>query len=314
MKSANQLTQGAMFLAIYSVLLLITLYIPILGAIVNLFLPLPFILFAAKNNLKSSIVFFIASILLSLIIGSMLAIPLSLAFGMTGITIGYLINKQKNRWTVILAGSMVFLVNVVGQYIVSVVFLKMNIIKEAVQTFRDSYQTSIEMMKKLGQAPNEQVIKQMETSVSLIETLMPSAFVMVSFFIVVIMLFVSMPILKRFGVTVPGWKPFRELILPKSLLWYYLLCMLLSLIMNPQQGSYLYLALANLVFILQLCMIIQGISFLFYFCYLKGFSKAITITVVVFSFLLPFLLYIVRILGIIDLGFNLRQRLENKAK
>lgn len=119
--------------------------------------------------------------LLSLIIGSMLAIPVTLAFGMTGVTIGYLINKQKNRWTVILASSMVFLVNVIGQYIVSVVFLKMNIIKEAVQTFRDSYQTSIEMMKNLGQAPNEQVIKQMETSVSMIETLMPSAFVMVSF-------------------------------------------------------------------------------------------------------------------------------------
>lgn len=57
MKNANQLTKGAMFLAIYSVLLLITLYIPILGAIVNLFLPLPFILFAARNNLKSSVVF-----------------------------------------------------------------------------------------------------------------------------------------------------------------------------------------------------------------------------------------------------------------
>ena len=110
MKNVNQLTKGAMFLAIFSVLLLITLYIPLLGSIVNFFLPLPFILFAAKNNFKSSIVFLIASVLLSLILGSLLAIPLTLAYGSTGVAIGYLINRQKNRWTVLAAGSFVFLI------------------------------------------------------------------------------------------------------------------------------------------------------------------------------------------------------------
>lgn len=314
MKNVNQLTKGAMFLAIFSVLLLITLYIPLLGSIVNFFLPLPFILFAAKNNFKSSFVFLVASILLSLILGSLLAIPLTLAYGSTGVAIGYLISRQKSRWTVLGLGSLVFLINIIVLYIISAAVFKMNIIAEFLETYRQSYQSSFDMMEKLGSTPNEQMMTRIESSLSMIETLIPSVFVATSFLIVLIIMFVSLPILKRFDVSMPGWKPFRDLSLPKSLLWYYLISMILSFTIDPKEGSYMYLALANLVFILQLCMIIQGISFVFYFFYKRGFSKALAVAVVVFSFIVPLLLYIIRILGIIDLGFNLRQRLENNAK
>lgn len=53
MKNAHKLTEGALFLAIFAVLLLITIYIPVLGVVVNLFIPLPFIMFSAKNDRKS---------------------------------------------------------------------------------------------------------------------------------------------------------------------------------------------------------------------------------------------------------------------
>jgi uncharacterized protein YybS (DUF2232 family) len=312
MKNVNQLTKGAMFLAIYSVLLLITLYIPLLGAIVNFFLPLPFILFAAQNNFKSSVVFFVASLFLSLILGTMLAIPMTMMFGMTGLAMGYLINIKKGRWAVYFASSMVFLINIIGMYIISVVFFKINFIKDSMEMFQESYRTSVEMMEKLGQAPNKEVIQQFETGFAMIETLMPSIFVMAAFLLVFIIMSVSMPILKRFGVQLSGWTPLRELTLPKSLLWYYLISMVASMFLHPEQGSYVYIAVSNLVYILQFFMIVQGISYVFYYCHVKGFAKAIPIVVVVFSILLPFLLYIVRIFGIIDLGFDLRKRLEKK--
>lgn len=312
MKNVNQLTKGAMFLAIYSVLLLMTLYIPVLGAIVNFFLPLPFILFSAKNNLKSSIVFLIAATLISLILGSMLAIPITLAYGMTGVVMGYLIFREKGRWMVLLAGSFVFLLNTIVQYIISVVFFEMNFLKEFIITFKQSFKSSLDIMEKMGQSPEQKVIEQMQKGIDMIETLMPSMIVLASFMIVFLIMLVSVPILRRFGVSLSDWKPFRELTLPKSLLWYYLLSMAGSLIINPEQGTYFYLALANLLFILQVCMLIQGASFIFYYCYQKGYAKAVPVFALAFSLILPFLLYIVRILGIIDLGFDLRKRLVKK--
>jgi uncharacterized protein YybS (DUF2232 family) len=48
---------------------------------------------------------------------------------------------------------------------------------------------------------------------------------------------------------------------------------------------------------------------MFYFFSKKGISKAVSITVAIVSFLIPIFLYIIAILGIIDLGFDLRKKL-----
>lgn len=312
MKNASQLTRGAMILTIYSVLLLITLYIPLLGSITVFFLPLPFILFAAQNNLKNSLFLVIGALLISMIVGTMLTIPLTWVFAAMGVSIGYLISQKRRRWYIHTTSAFITLINILVLYVVSIVAFDVNVIKSAMDMLQESYQMSVEMLKSLGQAQNEQVIQQFEATIKMFETLMPSIFVMFSFLLVFFIMLFSMPILKRFGVTVANWTPLRELSFPKSLLWYYLISMGISLLVNPEPGTYLYIAIANLVYILQFAMIIQGVSLIFYYCYIRGFGKVVPVVVVVFSMLLPFLLYIVRIFGIIDLGFDLRKRIVKK--
>jgi uncharacterized protein YybS (DUF2232 family) len=311
--NVQKLTEGAVLLAAYTVLLLITMYIPVLGMIINLFLPLPFMIFFAKNDTKISFVFLIGSVVISLIVGSIFAVPLTLAYGLTGAVMGYLIRKEKNRGTVFMAGSLVFLLNLIVQYVVAVMFFQYNFIEEMMKAFRESVNMSLEMLESLGQDPGQKVAEQLLSSINMIETLMPSLFVIVSFIIVFLIQLVSLPILKKFGVKIGKWKAFRDLTLPKSLIWYYLAVLLISMTVNPEEGSYLFSALLNLSFILQLCMIVQGLSFIFYVSFIKGYSTAIPVTVTILSFILPIFLYVVRILGIIDLGFDLRQRLKKQS-
>jgi uncharacterized protein YybS (DUF2232 family) len=314
MKNTYKLTEGAILLAIFAVMLLITLYIPVLSLVINFFLALPFMLFGAKHDLKSTAVFTVAAVLLSMIIGSFLAIPLALAYGTTGAVMGYMIKQKKSRLAVFMAGSIVFLINLVAQYALSIVLFKINFIEELMDTFRLSVDQSIKMLEQFGQAPDEKMIKQFESMVDLMETLVPSMFVMASFLLIFVVQLASFPFLKRFGIAVPKWGPFRELTLPKSILWYYLLTMLAAMAMRPEEGTYWFWVIANLSFILQMLMILQGVSFVFYITHVKGFPKAVPIVVIVLVFLLPFVLYIVRILGIIDLGFDLRKRLGEKKK
>ena len=314
MNNAHQLTRASILLAFYTVILLITLYVPILGSILVLFLPVPFIIFSAKNNFKSTIVFFVGAVLLSLIVGGPRSILFTFTFGMTGITMGYLLQKQKGRWITFLIASMVFLINLVLMYVTMVIFFKLNFIEEFIKIAEESLTSSVKMVGSLGQTPNTKVIEQMQASILMMETLIPSVFVMMSFMMVFFIQLVSVPILKRFDISVSDWKPFRELELPKSILYYYLISLALSIFANPEVGSYLYAAVSNLVFVLQLFMVVQGISFVFFYSHAKGFAKSFPIVAVVLAFFLPFLLYLVRILGIIDLGFNLRKRLDKGPK
>lgn len=306
------MTEGAILLAIFTVLLLITLYIPGLGLVVNFFLAVPFMMFSAKHDWKSASVFTIAALILSLIVGTFLAIPIALTYGVTGVVIGLMIGKGKSRLAIYVAGSLVFLANTIIQYAIAVALFNMNMIEEFLVTFKESIDTSVSMLENMGQTVDESMIEQFESTITLMETLMPTMFVMASFMIVFLIQLLSFPILKRFGVKVKQWLPFREMSLPKSLLWYYLLSLIASMFVQPEVGSYWHWALTNLLFVLQFLMLVQGFTFIAYYSHQKGYPKAILVVSIILSFLIPLILYIVRILGIIDLGFDLRRRLGEK--
>lgn len=313
MKNVRKLTEGAILLAAFAVLLLLTIYVPFLGMIVNLFLAVPFMLFAAKNDGKSIVVFIVASLLLSFIVGTIMSLPLTLAYGTTGVVIGYLIQKQKNMGVLFITGSLVFLINLILIYVVSIVLFKVDMITEMIEMMRESLDVSADLLKNFGNTQeSEKVLEQFNNGLNLIKTLIPTLFVLSSFFIVFIMQLISFPIIKRFGVKVEKWKSFKEISLPKSLLYYFLLTLLVNMLMNPEEGSFWYMAIINMTYILQFLMILQGYTFIFYYFDKKGFSKAISITIAIVSFLIPIFLYIVGILGIIDLGFDLRKGFNKK--
>jgi len=309
LKNVHKLTEGAILLAAYAVMLLITIYVPILGAVVNLFLSLPFIMFAAKHNRQSSIVFMVAATLLSLIVGTFFAIPLTLAYGLTGIVMGDFVRNQKGRAAVFLSGSITFLLTLVIQYAVAVALFKMDFIKQSIDLVRESVDQSMNMLESLGQEPNGALIEQLNAGIDLLQSLVPSMFVMISLATVFLIQLVSFPILKRFGVKIGEWKSFRELMLPRSLMYYFLVALLASLFIQAEDGGYFHLALTNILFILQLLLVIQGLSFIWFYSHLKGWPKVLPIIITIFIFIMPFLLYIVWILGIIDLGFDLRKRI-----
>jgi uncharacterized protein YybS (DUF2232 family) len=314
-KNVRKLTEGAILLAAFAVLLLLTIYVPLLGMIVNLFLAVPFMLFAAKNDGKSIFVFIIASLLLSFIVGSIMSLPLTLAYGTTGVVIGYLIQRQKNIGVLFIAGTLVFLVNLIIIYASSIVLFKVDMITEMIEMMRESLNVSADIMKNFGNTQDsEKVLKQFNNGLNLIKTLIPTLFVLSSFFIVLIMQLVSFPIIKRFGVKVEKWKSFKDISLPKSILYYFLLTLILSMFMKPEEGTFWYMAIINMTYILQFLIVLQGYSFIFYYLDQKGISKAISITIAIVSFIIPIFLYIVGILGIIDLGFDLRKGFTKKER
>ncbi|MGG7621792.1 YybS family protein [Bacillus coreaensis] len=312
MNNVRQLTTGALLLAIYAALLLLTTYMPLLGMVTNLFLGLPFILFAYKNDRKSMLVFFVASILLSLIVGTVFAIPVAITFGLTGLVMGDFIREKKSREAIYFGGSIAFLLTVVLTYAISVAFFQIDFIDETIAATKASIESSLSIMDSLGQTPNEKQMEELLAGIDAGRYLKPTLFVMAAFLAVFFIQLVSFPIAKRFQVEISTWKPFRYLQLPKSILWIYLFSIIASMIFNPEEGSFAFMAIVNIAFLLQWLMVLQGLAFIYYFSHVKKFPRAVPIMFTIGVLLFPQLLYIVRILGIIDLGFDLRKRFKNQ--
>ncbi|MED1437073.1 YybS family protein [Aeribacillus composti] len=308
MKRTNVLTEGAIFVAIYTVFLLITLYVPILSVISIFFLSTPFIIFGIRHGIKQSFVLLLASIVMTFLIGSIVSLPIGLMFSVTGIIMAYFY-RQKRQLFALIGGTISLLINFVLDYALSIVFLGVDLFSDVIQQTKSSVRETLAAFPSMDEEMKKTMMEQMNEQFDLLMNLLPSMFVIVSFMLAVIIHILNIGIIKRLKLNVGTITPFRDWKFPKSIIWYYLIAILLMLINLPKE-SFLNIALYNIVFVLQTVLLIQGFSFIFYFCHVKKLSKAVPVLIVIGTFILPILLYPVRILGIIDLGFNLREKIR----
>lgn len=307
----KRLTEGAVLAALYGVLLFAVMMLPFISIILTFFLPIPFIIFSIRYKLSQALLFFIVTLVITLTIGSVTALPITLMFGSTGLVIGNLIKREHNGLTVFVGASLAYILNIVGVYVGFIIFFKINFLDSAIEAFKLNIKTAEKLMGGLGEQSNRQ-IEMLYESLEIVPYLLPTMLVVVGVLFALVTLLAVKPILKRLKYKVPKFPPFREWVFPRSLLWYYIISLIL-IIIGQEPGSALYVASINIYYVLELVLIVQGFSFIAYFLYNKGKSKAIFIIILIVSFLVPFIvLYLIRILGIIDLGFDLRKRMREK--
>ncbi len=180
MKRVNVLTEGAILLALFTVLTLMTLYLPLFGAFLMVFLPLPFILYTVRHGIKAAFTLMAASIFITLIVGSLFALPLTLTYALSGIVMGYFYQKRQTAGALI-GGTIAFLISFVVMYAASAAFFQIDPIEEATGSMNETIDMAKSMMAAIGQEANEAAINQLEEQMKYIGYLIPSLLVSVSF-------------------------------------------------------------------------------------------------------------------------------------
>lgn len=308
MNPLRSITEGAILTALYSIFLLALLFLPLVGTFFMFILPLPFIIYVVRHSFKKGFLLLTVALIITYIIGSIAALPLTFMFGTTGMIMGYFYSTQKNPFAVLISGSLSFILNFVLMYIISIIFFQINFIEDTKKMMYQSIQSAEKMVSAIGQ-PTDQ-FKMMYDYIDMISYIVPSAIVIISIVLAFITQFFGNQLLKRFKQDIKSFPPLRQWQFPKSVLWYYLIVTIIMMI-GVEQGTMLFTIVVNLFIVLEITMTIQGLSFVFYYFYEKNKGIAIPVTILIISLLIPFLLYIIRILGIIDLGFNLRKRMNN---
>ncbi|MCP8971228.1 YybS family protein [Ectobacillus ponti] len=309
MRNARRLTEGAVLLAIYAVLLLSSMYIPLLGLLTTFVLPLPFIIFTMRHHIRYTAVLLVAASGVTFILSSPLNIINTILSGLTGIVIGWMYQRGKGQVETFLASTVVILLNFVVLYVVSVKFLEFDMLQQLRTTMEESLQQAEKFAKLTGSA-NTQSIDQFRKVMDTVQYLLPAMFVMGAAMLAFVTQAVTVPILKKLRLSVPPWPPFRDIQLPRHLLLLYIVILLVSIFVRPAEKSFLYMALLNANIIFQFLTALHGLAFLAYFAHVRGYPKAVPIVAGILGFLIPILFSIYSFLGIIDLGFSLRRLLK----
>ncbi|WP_180232805.1 YybS family protein [Bacillus sp. AFS055030] len=307
MKSTRFITEGAVLLAIYSVLLLIFRFVPFLSFIMAFLMPLPFIILSIKYSIKESLLICCVALGLTIVITSFNLLPITLMYSTVGVAFGYLLKNERSKGEILLTSTFLYLIHTVLSYILFKAIFHIDFVKENIDMATEAIEKSKELSASLGTNTNEKALDSLTNAIKLIPTLIPSLLLMVSFILAFLTQLVTFPLIRRLGYKTPKFKPFREFRLPVGFMWFFLIVMIFSFF-NLEQGSFLNTAVINLTYVLQILLLVQGYASIFYFSYLKRFSKAVPIIILIVSFIIQPLIYIVLLIGIVSIGiFNRRK-------
>lgn len=309
MKNTKFITEGAALLAIYAMLLLISMYVPILGAVVTFALPLPFILLTIRYKLSSAFIIFTAALFITVIVSQPMNLVKTTMFGLIGIVLGYMYKKQKKPVEILMAGTLAYLIGIMLIYVASIKFFNIDLMKQMQNMFNESMTQSEKIVTAAGMPISKEQKELFAQFNDVLQTLFPSLLVMVSVCFSWITVMISSSVLRKLKHGVIPWPKFKDIQLPKSIVWYYVIFILLSTFIKVEPTSYLHMVFSNLYVIFALLLVLQGLTFIAFLAHSKGFTKGVPIISFIACMFIPMLFPLVTILGIIDLGISLRSKI-----
>ncbi|MBK5469814.1 MULTISPECIES: YybS family protein [Bacillus] len=309
MKNTKFITEGAALLAIYAMLLLISMYVPLLGTVVTFALPLPFILLTIRYRLSNAFIVFTAALFITVIVSQPMNLVKTTMFGLIGIVLGYMYKKRKKPVETLMAGTLVYLIGIMLIYVASIKFFNIDLMKQMQNMFNESMAQSEKIVTAAGM-PISKEQKELFTQFNdVLQTLFPSLLVMVSVCFSWITVMISGSVLRKLKHDVIPWPKFKDIQLPKSIVWYYVIFILLSTFIKVEPTSYLHMVFSNLYVIFALLLVLQGLTFIAFIAHSKGFTKGVPIISFIVCMFIPMMFPLVTILGIIDLGISLRSKI-----
>lgn len=306
---SKKIAQGALMVAIFTILTLLV-NVPVLGLVVYFFAPFPIAWYSAKYDRKASIIMAVVGCVTPFIYGGIVGLLLAVILAITGLVIGEGLRTKKSKLYIYLSTAITVLIIFAVQYIILVNLFSMDFIKESLDIMRKAYEEQL----KISQAAlpsNVSPEEMLDMTFQSLEMGMPAIITLGVFLHAILTIAAIFPLLKRFHVNVPSFGKFLNLKLPKIVLWLYFIALIINLFMQPEIGTPLYVIVYNFSIILWVLLTLQGLSFIFYCLesyrapkFLKGLSV-----------ILAGPLYnIFVLLGILDLGFNIRGFVKGKIQ
>ncbi|GGI17062.1 YybS family protein [Gottfriedia solisilvae] len=304
MKSTRFITEGAVLLALYSIMLLLITYVPFLSIVLTYLMPLPFIIFSLKYSIKESLLLICVALGLTLVITQASFILGTLMFSTVGIAIGYQLGKERSKGEILLTSTFLYFIHIVLIYLIVQLMFDINISNIATTRMTELLEASKNLSSDLGVSYNEKNAKAITEALKLLPVLVPSIMLMLGFTMAFLTQLLTFPIVRRLSFKTPKFKPFREFRLPLGFMWLYLIITILSYFGSKPNGFF-YTAIMNISYVLHILVITQGFAAIFYFSHIRKLSKAVPILILIAGLLINGLMIFVLLIGIISIGiFN----------
>ncbi|OWA35766.1 hypothetical protein B9G55_07650 [Saccharibacillus sp. O16] len=231
------------------------------------------------------------------------ALILAVYFLVPGIVMGHMYKKRKPALQTILYGAGTLL----GLLLVLLAGAKMllgfnlsNYVSDFVHDTFDPFLAIAEMNPMFKEQWSPDLIFQISNQTVM---MIPLGMTVSALILAIVTHAIVRPVLKSMGVAAPKLRPAHEWRFPRALIFYYFIALILDMVTYNQADGFWKMAAVNLLPLLQYCFVVQAIGFWFFIGHVKRWHRAISVLMAIVTVIFPPM----RIIGIIDLAFPLRE-------
>ncbi len=291
---------GTLVLAIVA---LVTHVLPILGLILCLFATIPGVVLWNKS-IQSFGISALVTVIITTLLGNTFVLSIMVLVILTSLIIGQLLKERATKERILYVTTVsLSLMTLIG-FMLLQVFEKIPRATALVNPVKETVHNVL-----LTSGANADYRQMLEESIRKMTVQLPSYIIIIVFLIVLINLIITFPILRKFKVATPIFKPLFAWQMNRTLLTIYiidLICVMFATQPNTFQSIVL-----NFEVVLSLVMYIQGMSVIHFFGKAKRLPNVVTVILMILGTLLTPMTHIVGLIGVIDLCINLKQLMNN---
>ena len=217
--NTKAIVEAGLITSLVVILMLMSVYIPIFSLIGIFILPIPITVLFIRQNYKVTIVsVVISAIIIGMVFNPISAVSSSILFGLTGITLGYLIKNDKSISTIILFLAAAFAAAMIVDFGIYISLIDkrglVGFVNDIAAQFKDSMNMVKQMYSKMG-VSSEQLASLDQVSsmfnTKYIMSIIPALIVMISVTFSYLNYTITKKILKKLRYNVKSIAPFSEL-------------------------------------------------------------------------------------------------------
>lgn len=308
--NAKKITYGAMMLALFLVLLAMTIYVPFIGLFTLWLLPLPFLLYRNRYDRMATIVVAVGAVALSVIITGILSLPFTIVFVAVGVVMGESIVNGKSKLYTFMATAVTIIILTIIFYVSAIFLFGMNMVellRQEIDVMRDQ---TIEFLTMFN-VNDPKLTESIEANFTFYDVAIPSLFILSTFILAYILILPNFAIAGRLEKNIPKFPSFRNIKLPLITLLVYGVVLLIPLFSKMDPNTGFYVMIVNASIILRFLFFIQGLSLIYFSMHAMKLPTIVPIIATVFALIFS---PITVLLGIVDVGINIRALIGEKRR
>lgn len=293
-------TKATILSVITLIIVALALHIlPPLGLLLGLFATIPGIILWHKS-VESFALTAVVTVVLTTLLGNIFVLSIMILLLVVSFVVGQLLKERTSKERIL------YITTTYISIIALIAFMMLQALKKIpnatslIKPFKD------QMYSVIANASVSADYKQMfEETFRQSSVQLPSYIIIGVFLLILINLIITFPILRKFKIATPIFKPLYAWQMKRSVLWIYII--VLICVMFSTEPSAFQTIVLNFQTVLSLCMYIQGLSVIHFFGKAKSMPPALTIILMVVGTILTPLTHIVSLLGFVDLCINLKR-------